>query len=252
MSNPEDINVDAMLPSDKQGYRRYDECTSTNDLARDWINDADNPPSDYACVITDHQTAGRGRRGREWWAKQGENLLMSMIMLPDYDVSRAWELAFVAALAVSDAIEAFGLMSQLKWPNDVVIGGCKVAGTLVETVVDATKGWAAIVGVGINVNQMEFGEGYEVTPTSMQLELGRELIVTNVAGALYSGLRTWEDLHRNNGFPAIVAAWNHRMAAGFEIKRGPSRGIQMQLLDTGEIEVRLADGTLARWGTVDA
>jgi len=235
-------------------YRHFAECGSTNDLAREWASDAGDSAPDGAMVTADYQTAGRGRRGRVWQSGAGENALMSVVLRPPYGVADAWRLGFVAALAVSDVVMDLGASAALKWPNDVLIEGRKVSGILVEAVALASGEWAAIVGVGVNVNQEAFGDDhlYEVRPISLLMALGRAVEVDRVREMCRRRLIEREGQHRRDGFASIAAAWRLRMAPGFEIRRGASRGIQNQLLDTGEIEVRLPDGTLARWGTVEA
>ena len=228
------------------------ECTSTSDIARDWARDPANPAADGAVVTADFQTAGRGRRGRSWQSGAGENLLMSVVLRPPYPVTDAWHLAFVAALAVSDAVGEFGPAPELKWPNDILIDGRKVSGILVETVVDPS-GWAAIVGVGVNVNQAAFDDAaaFDVRPVSLRMATGAEVGVDAVEEAVHRRLMAREAEHRQEGFLAVVAAWRSRMAPGFEIRSGAFHGTQTHLMDNGEIEVRLPDGTFTRWGTVD-
>jgi len=241
---------------DLRDHRHFVECGSTNDIAREWIGDAVEPAAEWSVVTADFQTSGRGRRGREWWSQPGDNALMSVVVRPAYSVGDAWKLAFVAALAVSDVVVELGASPALKWPNDILIDGRKVSGILIETVIGMGSDWAAIVGIGVNVNQASFDDEYlyEVRPVSLQMALGRtvDVDVDVVRKLCLEKLIEREGQHRREGFAAIVAAWQERMASGYEIKRGASRGIQSQLLDTGEIEVRLPDGTLARWGTVDA
>ena len=117
-----------------QPRRHVAECDSTNDLARAWATDAADPAPHGALVTADFQTRGRGRRGRQWDAAPGESALMSFVLRPHIPLADAWHLGFLAALATSDALRAMGLHAQIKWPNDVLLQGAKVAGVLVETV----------------------------------------------------------------------------------------------------------------------
>jgi biotin-(acetyl-CoA carboxylase) ligase len=111
--------------------RHYTDCDSTNDLARTWACDS-NDPAPYGAIVTaDFQTKGRGRRGRTWRAAAGESILMSVVWdVPEgAPVSR---LGLVAAVAVRDALAAVADDVKIKWPNDVLVGGGKAAGILVE------------------------------------------------------------------------------------------------------------------------
>lgn len=231
--------------------RHLVECASTNDIAREWARDG---APEGATVTADFQTAGRGRRGRIWHSTPGENLLISVVLRPPDLLADAWILAFVAALAVSDALAEFGVVSQLKWPNDILVEGRKVAGVLVETSALSGGDWAAVVGVGVNVNQARFAEdaAYEVRPISMRIALGEEMAVEKVGEAVARCLLSREADRRSHGAASILANWRERMALDFEIKRGPERGIQSSLEDDGRICVQLPDGTFARWGTLDA
>lgn len=120
-------------------WRAFEELPSTNDTARDWL--AQGAP--HGAVITaDRQTAGRGRQGRSWVAPAGA-LALSMVVRDGLDGL----LPLRAGLAVA---QVAGSAARVKWPNDVLIDGRKVAGVLVELVDDAGAP-AAIVGIGVNV-----------------------------------------------------------------------------------------------------
>ena len=123
-----------------------------------------------AVAVTDHQTEGRGRRGGRWEDVPGTSLLLSLVLRPAAEADRLPELTLVAAESCSDAIQAVtGLHPQLKDPNDVLVGGRKIAGVLGE----ASEG-RVVVGIGVNVNQ-EAGELPDATrlpATSLRIELG--------------------------------------------------------------------------------
>jgi len=123
-------------------YRFVEECVSTQDLLRD----GDQPEG--AVVVADHQSAGRGRSGRVWDDTAGESLLCSVVLRPGLSAVTS-QLSLVAGLAVARSIErATALTTALKWPNDVLLDGCKVAGILLETAGDAV-----ICGIGVNIDQ---------------------------------------------------------------------------------------------------
>lgn len=101
-------------------------------------------------VLTDNQTAGRGRLGRRWIDRAGYNVLLSTIVRPDFP---PYLLVMIASLAVVEAIrQSCGITATIKWPNDVLIGQRKVAGILIETSHDRAGRMVAIVGIGVNVN----------------------------------------------------------------------------------------------------
>jgi BirA family transcriptional regulator, biotin operon repressor / biotin---[acetyl-CoA-carboxylase] ligase len=124
-----------------------------------------------AVVVTDEQTAGRGRLGRRWLAPAGTSLLFSIQLRPQVDPQRLPELTGVAADAAAEAIEAAtGLAPEIKEPNDLLIGGRKVAGALAEA-----RDERVVLGIGINVNIPEdaLPEEVDVPATSLLVETGR-------------------------------------------------------------------------------
>ena len=123
-----------------------------------------------AVVVADDQTAGRGRLGRQWLAPAGTSLLCSVQLRPHVDPQRLPELTGVAAEAAAEAIEAVtGLAPEIKEPNDLLLGGRKVAGVLAEA-----REERVVLGIGINAN-IPAGKLPTDVATSLLLETGREL-----------------------------------------------------------------------------
>lgn len=120
---------------------------STNTLA---MQLAFERPEEGLVVLTDSQTAGKGRQGHRWVDVYGYNILSSIVLRPGFPPHL---LVMIASLAVVDSIiETCGVTATIKWPNDVLIGERKVAGILIETSRDPWGRMVAIVGIGINVN----------------------------------------------------------------------------------------------------
>ena len=134
------------------------------------------PPADApegALAVTDEQTEGRGRLGRTWHAPAGTSILCSLVLRPPVETARLPQLTVVAARAVAAAIaEETGLEPALKFPNDVLVAGRKVAGILAE----ASEG-RVVLGIGINVNQTaEQLPAETATPaTSLRVETGEKV-----------------------------------------------------------------------------
>lgn len=146
--------------------RWYPLVDSTNDVARQWAAEG---AADGSVVVADEQSAGRGRRGAVWVCPAGEGLAFSQILRPTMPRALWPRLALIAGLAVAKTLETHGMAAEVKWPNDVLLGGKKVAGILVESTDDAV-----IVGVGLNVNVADFPGEIAETATSLLRETGQE------------------------------------------------------------------------------
>jgi len=153
-------------------------------------------------VTCDEQTAGRGRQGRSWRAPRGTALLCSVVVRGT--VEGATPLPLAAAVAVGEACEALGAAEvAIKWPNDVLIGGRKVAGILVEG--RPQDGWA-VVGVGLNVTAAP--EELDATATSLHEGSGRPVTPASALAALLPAL----DARLAEPREAGLAAWRARDA----------------------------------------
>lgn len=124
-----------------------------------------------AVLFAETQTAGRGRRDNRWLASPGRDLMVSMLLRPEVPPVLWPRLTTLAALAVGRAVEAvLPLQPRIKWPNDLHLGGRKVAGLLAETV-STSEGWILVLGIGLNVNSREFPTGLSGIATSLVREL---------------------------------------------------------------------------------
>src|SRR5215207_2733298 len=129
--------------------RYFDSIGSTNSEALAW---ATSGAHDLSLVIADEQTAGRGRLDRKWFTPKGTALALSLILRPTAEERpHLTRLTGLAALAITDALRTYGLISQIKWPNDVLLNGRKVAGILVESVWSGEDVDSLVIGIGMNV-----------------------------------------------------------------------------------------------------
>jgi len=201
-----------------------DRATSTMDLARGL---AEEGAPDGTLVWAQVQTAGRGRRGRAWESPRG-NLHCSLLLRPRCAMRDAAQLSFVAALAIADAVQACvpdGVPVALKWPNDVLAGGAKVSGLLLEAEADGEGGTAWVVlGVGINVAAAPTDTPY---PAASLAALGSDAPAGAVLGRLAQALDRRLARWRTEGFGPAREEWLAR-----------ARGLG------GPVAVRLPDRTL--------
>ena len=126
--------------------------------------------------FADEQLAGRGRGEHAWRSAAGEGLYASVLLRPPMPAGRLHLLPLAAGLAAADAIRAAsGLTIDLRWPNDLLIGGRKVGGILVESKTEGSEVAFAVVGIGINVHQRSFAPGLSTPATSLDLAPGRRI-----------------------------------------------------------------------------
>ena len=147
-------------------YLYFERCESTQ---RELAPDA----PEGAVAAAEEQTEGRGRLGRRWHARTGSSVLVSVNLRPTVETARLPELSLIAGLAAADAVAAVtGIQPEVRFPNDLLIGGRKVAGILAEA-----RDERVVVGIGINVNLAEGDLPTDVdTPaTSLLLESGRRV-----------------------------------------------------------------------------
>jgi len=168
------------------------ESPSTNQVAADRAR-AGAP--DGLLVVADHQTAGRGRLDRTWETPAGAAITFSLVLRPTVPATSWPWLPLLTGHTVAKALTSFGYEARVKWPNDVLIDGRKVAGILVERI-DTDGGPAAIVGVGINVSTT--AEELPV-PTATSLEVAhpdltptREGVLLGVVAAVREGYDAWQ------------------------------------------------------------
>jgi len=196
-------------------------------------------------VAAGEQTAGRGRQGRDWVSKPG-NLYASLLWpVPGVPLDRLSSLSLVAGLAVADAFVAAGPNApvELKWPNDVLIGGRKAAGILVEATGQG-EGLAAIIGCGLNLAHHPQGTRWPATHLAAHRRpVDPRDMLSLLAASMEVRLELWDE---GRGFAAALADWQSRaMGAGTRIRlpdgaTGRFRG----LAGSGALEMERDDGSL--------
>jgi BirA family biotin operon repressor/biotin-[acetyl-CoA-carboxylase] ligase len=192
-----------------QALHCYDELGSTSDRAKEL---ADEGAEHGAVVIAEAQTAGRGRRGRAWASPPRKNLYFSVVLRPELPPARAPEITLVASIALCDALRHAGVAAGIKWPNDLLASGRKIAGVLTELAAEPDRVHWVVVGAGVNVNARaeDFPEELRGEVTSILLERGVAAPRALFAVACLTALEDWLDRHAEEGFGPIRAAWRER------------------------------------------
>jgi BirA family biotin operon repressor/biotin-[acetyl-CoA-carboxylase] ligase len=186
---------------DRFSVKHHKSIGSTNDEARRLA--AEGAPHGTA-IHADEQTAGRGRLSHAWFSPPG-NLYLSVLLRTGQPASRCTELSFLTALAVADTVETLlprQIRAILKWPNDVLVNGAKIAGILLEQVADAT-----IIGIGLNVLQAPSNTAYKATTIVAN---GGIASVDGARDILLDRLGRHLEVWSRDGFPPIREQWLRR------------------------------------------
>ena len=182
--------------------------TDSTNLQAGLLGDRGAP--DGAVVIADRQTAGKGRMGRHWESPAGVNLYASILLRPPIPPFDAPQLTFLSAVAVCRAIAACTrLQATVKWPNDVLVNGRKVAGLLNEMSAETDRVNHVVLGIGVNLNMLEkqFPEVLRYPATSLRLVLGAPVSRLDFARALLREVDELYQLFLEQGSVPILAAW---------------------------------------------
>lgn len=204
-------------------------------------------------VIADTQSAGKGRLGRRWTSPPGINLYTSVILRPPILPWEAPHLTFLSAVAVACAVEDQGLKPELKWPNDVLIGGKKLAGLLNELSAETEGIHFLILGIGVNLNMTadQFPEDLRYPATSLLIESGRRISRLDFARSLYRHLDRLYALYLEQGFVPVIRQWEERCRmVGRRVEVGFQNhnitGTVEGLDEDGALLLRLEDGRRER------
>jgi BirA family transcriptional regulator, biotin operon repressor / biotin---[acetyl-CoA-carboxylase] ligase len=181
-----------------------DEIDSTNEEARRRAVAGEQRP---LWITASRQSAGRGRRGREWQSSPG-NLLATVLLRPEKPAGECAQLSFVAALAVSDMLARFAPHADLalKWPNDVLAEGRKIAGILLESESNA-DGAVAWLAVGVGVNLAVFPEDTEFPAISLAALGAAPPAPKDALLHLAARFAKWYEVWRAAGFAPVREAW---------------------------------------------
>ncbi len=225
--------------------RRFETCTSTNDEATKWAGQHRDRAPHGGVIVADTQTGGRGRLGRVWHSPAGENLYFSVVLRPQLPLHRVPPITLCAGLAVCEAVNAMGVAASIKWPNDVLVGDCKLAGVLTEMSTQSQHSpqtgpsdTAVIVGIGVNVNSRRFPP--ELCATSVANETGADCDRFTLLGEILTRMDSWVEQYCAHGVGALQQAFeSHNQLRGHKVV-AKVKGV----LVSGRVVALAEDGSL--------
>jgi BirA family biotin operon repressor/biotin-[acetyl-CoA-carboxylase] ligase len=213
-----------------------DECDSTMDeaarLARAGARHG-------TIVIARAQRAGRGRDGRPWASPPDTGLYLSAVIRPPLPLVDVPPITLAIGIGLCDAARALGAHAVLKWPNDALVAGKKLAGVLVEAHSQGHRVDAVIVGIGVNLASTALPPELAAIATSLEDAVGAPVDRAALIAQLLAHVERWVDRYVASGLPAIAPAWRDRMAAGVAV-RARVDGVEL----CGEVAGLDGDGAL--------
>lgn len=207
-------------------------------------------------VVADAQSGGKGRLGRSWASPPGLNIYVSIILRPIIEPGLAPGLTLATGVAVYDAVKKLtGDNSdvQLKWPNDILVRGKKIAGILTEMNAELDRVNFIVVGIGLNVNALEgdFPDRLKGIATSLKIETGKNFIRAEVIGKVLGEVRKQYNVYVEDGHKKVFLEWEKRAklkGKPVEVKmsRGKVKGIAAGLDERGALKIKTASGKLEK------
>ncbi|MBA3014149.1 MAG: biotin--[acetyl-CoA-carboxylase] ligase [Proteobacteria bacterium] len=211
------IRQSGFLGSRRQEVHFFETVDSTNTLALSMSKEG---AATGTIVVAETQTMGRGRLGKTWSSPAGTGLYCTIILRPNIPLTQLARVTLAAGLAVAQAIdEVSGLFSMIKWPNDVLLGGKKVAGILAECDLTGGLGPAVALGVGINLGTSpdQFPSEVRTRATSLSIVCGRTIGKGLMLSVLVDCVEREIERVEHGGFARILSDWKRRDATAKQL-----------------------------------
>ncbi len=255
LQSPEFITEEAIrsyLPEDvwpgKIHY--YESVDSTNAEAK---RQAALGAGDGSLFVADHQTAGRGRRGRVWESPKGEDIFFTILLRPDLPAESASMITLLAALCVAAAADRYcGAPCLIKWPNDIVLHDKKLCGILTEMSLEMGEISHVAVGIGVNVNRLSFSDDIDFMATSIRKETGKKVVrAAFLAEVLTEFAARYDAFLREGSLASFLDEYEQRLInIGRDvrtIKDGTEQTrVALGINERGELLVQTPEGEIER------
>lgn len=224
---------------------RLERVDSSNNYARELIRDK--MPTEGTVIVANEQFSGRGQRSNTWYSEPKSSLTCSYILRPVFLAAKdQFILSAAVALAVYETVAVILPKSdvRIKWPNDILVDGKKIAGILIENTLRRSNLETSIVGIGLNVNQMKFPS--ELNATSIQLNTNSETDLNLIMEELSTRLEKYYLRIREGSFDPLLKRLNENLFGVRESMKLVINGTQQTVTvkgvrHTGELELEHAD-----------
>lgn len=231
-----------------QNLVKLSSVASTNNYLKDLVSNS-GPLAEGTVIMADHQFAGKGQLQHVWESEAGKNLTISILLKPNFlGIDQQFELNKVVALALLDVLTPlFGAKVSIKWPNDILVAGKKIAGILIENTLQGSRWKHAVVGIGLNVNQTQFSPNLTRATSIknvLQTEYNLNSLLADLCVALerrYLQLRAqkFADLHRDYLQHLFKFGEQSKFRVGDEVIEAEISGVSL----TGLLELNTSKGT---------
>lgn len=226
----------------------FAETASTNITAKELAADG---AKEGTLVLAETQTKGKGRLGREWSSPAGVGLWLSLILRPPILPPATPQITLLTAVALAEEVKKLGIPAGIKWPNDLLVSGKKLAGILTEMGAETDRVNYVVVGVGINVNTAEFPPEIADIATSLRLEAGKHIERRRLLQNFLVNWERWYDRWLAEGFAPVREAWlRESVTVGQEVKvtsiTGVTAGTAVGLDSDGALLLQTPDGAVRR------
>jgi BirA family biotin operon repressor/biotin-[acetyl-CoA-carboxylase] ligase len=179
-------------------------------------------------VLAQHQKMGKGQQGNSWESEFGKNLLMSIILFPDFlPAAKQFYLSKIASLALADFVKNEKTDVNIKWPNDIYVGNKKLAGMLIENSIKANHLDSSIIGIGLNLNQERFVSNAP-NPVSLKQITGKDYKIEEVALNIKELLSYWFEKLQAGSFSEINSTYLNLLFMANEWALFVKQGIQFE------------------------
>ncbi len=204
-------------------------------------------------ILADVQTRGKGQGDNIWLSDSGLNLLCSIILKPDFlPAFKQFYLSMCIATGINDCLVDLGVPSNVKWPNDILIKGKKIAGILIENTILSRNLHTSVVGIGLNVNQEIFSAGIP-NPASLKGETGKSYDIHELLLRLLPFLeRRLNPLYAEDFVPVkshyLNSLWQLNTRAIFRDQAGIFEGRIVDVAESGELVILTSGGETRTYG----